>query len=85
MRAGGEAHAAIVACRLLDRQPEQINGRELRRQAGLPGLEDAGKVSAALAYLVDAGWLRPDFTGAGGSTGRRRQDYLVNPPLFEGK
>jgi hypothetical protein len=80
-----ERHAAIVARRLLDQRPEQINGRELRRQAGLPGLKDAGKVSAALEYLVDAGWLRPDFTRAGGSTGRRRQDYLVNPLLFQGR
>ncbi|HRJ61301.1 MAG TPA: DUF3987 domain-containing protein [Azospirillaceae bacterium] len=80
-----ERHAAIVARRLLDQRPEQINGREFRRQAGLPGLKDAGKVGAALEHLVDAGWLRPDFSRAGGSTGRRRQDYLVNPLLFEGK
>lgn len=80
-----ERHASIVARWLLDQRSMQINARELRRQARLPGLREPAKVNAALDHLADAGWLRPDFSRAGGSTGRRRQDYLVNPLLFAGR
>ena len=47
----------------------------------LPGLREAEKVRLALDTLVEADWLMPDPTRAGGAAGRRRVDYAVNPRL----
>jgi Protein of unknown function (DUF3987) len=59
-----------------------VNARELQR-AKLPGLRTADAVGAALDHLVDAAWLSPMSRRAGGSPGRQRLDYLVNPALWK--
>jgi hypothetical protein len=61
--------------------PEMINAREVRRHARIPGLRVAENVEFATKGLVEADWLRPNPTRAGGSQGRRRADFLVNPKL----
>jgi hypothetical protein len=77
-----DRHAATVARWILRERPTLLNARELRRRARLPGLRDADKVKLALGVLVDAVWIFPVPDRAGG-TGRRREDYAVNPRVYE--
>lgn len=73
--------AAIVARWILSERPQVVNARDLRRKARLPGLREAAKVQLALATLVEADWLRPSFPS--GEKGRPREDYEINPKLWE--
>ena len=61
----------------------RINAYETRRNALLPGLRYADPMKAALRVLVEAGWLRPNPTRDGNTSGRQRADYLVNPRIRE--
>jgi len=79
----GDRLAAIVASWILRERPPLLNARDLRRKARLPGLREAEKVKLALNVLMEAEWIRPAFDRAGDSTGRRREDYEVNPRLYE--
>jgi phage/plasmid primase-like uncharacterized protein len=80
----GDQLAAVVARWILRERPSVLNARELRRKARLPGLREAEKVRLALGVLVEADWLRSAFERAGGGIGRQREDYLVNPKVYEG-
>lgn len=60
-----------------------INTRELQRHTRLPGLRDATDITAAVDALVEAGWLREGGTRKGGSAGRPKADYAVNPAICE--
>ena len=80
----GDRIAATVARWILRERPAVLNARDLRRKARLPGLREAEKVKLALNVLVEADWLRPAFGRAGDSTGRQREDYQINPRLYEG-
>ena len=75
--------AATVARWILRERPTVVNARALRRTARLPGLREAEKVKVALNALVEADWLRPIFNRSGDNAGRPREDYQVNPRLFE--
>jgi hypothetical protein len=46
-------------------------------------LRDAPAMDQACAVLVEAGLIRPKFTRAGSTTGRKARNYDVNPVLFE--
>jgi hypothetical protein len=77
-----ERLAATLARWLASRRPlpAVINAREVRRLK-LPGLREAEKVMVAIKGLIDADWLMPAPTRAGGSSGRQRADFAVNPRL----
>ena len=60
--------------------PETVNARNIQR-AKLPGLREAVKVATATNNLIDADWLRPIPNRAGGTPGRQRADFAVNPRL----
>lgn len=75
--------AATLARWILRERPTVVNARALRRKARLPGLREAEKVKVALNALVEADWLRPVFSRSGDNAGRPREDYQVNPRLFE--
>jgi hypothetical protein len=62
-------------------RPETLNARTLRRMAEGPGMPDAERMGAALAELVELGWLRPDPAREGGHTGRNRGDWAVHPAV----
>ena len=79
----GDRIAATVAGWILREKPAVLNARDLRRKARLPGLREAEKVKLALNVLVEADWLRPVFGRAGDRTGRQREDYQINPRLYE--
>jgi Protein of unknown function (DUF3987) len=57
-----------------------VNARDLLRKK-LPKLRDAASVYAALELLVEGGLLIPVPTRAGGTQGRMKKDYRVNPKL----
>jgi hypothetical protein len=73
--------AATLARWVLKTKPTIINAKKLRREARLPGLKEADKVKLALDGLEDADWLRPAPTRQGGTPGRARADYAVNPKI----
>jgi hypothetical protein len=77
--------AATLARWILKERPKLVNARDLRRKARLPGLRDAAKVRLALGALVEADWLRPAFERSGDHGGRQREDYEVNPKLWEAR
>lgn len=81
----GDRLAAVLARWILKERPEVVNGRDIRRKARLPGLKEPEKVKLALAVLTEADWLKPAFQRAGENVGRLREDYAVNPKLWEAR
>lgn len=72
--------AREVAMWLVKHRPEQINARELRRQAGFTGPREAKRLDAAIEVLVEARWLvAPPKEG----TGRPRKDFQVDERVYE--
>jgi hypothetical protein len=90
LRVAGEAalperdrDAAVLARAILQKRPEVINARELRREWRLSGLREPARVDAAIAALVEARWLAP-VPVPGHDPGRRRKDFRVDPRVFRG-
>ena len=74
-----ERNATIIARWLLAKGDDRLNARDLRRTAGLPGLQEPQAVDAAIAILVDANWLKPSATDHG--PGRKAKNFDVNPAI----
>jgi hypothetical protein len=72
----------ILARWILKNKPAKINARDLRRNQRLPGLREHKKVHETLAALVEAGWLKEAPTRQGGTPGRAREDYLIDPRVY---
>src|SRR5262249_7136640 len=79
----GDRPAATGARWIVEKRPTLINARDIRRKARLPGLSKADQVSAALSVLVEADWIFRAPSSGGISGGRPREDYVVNPRVFE--
>lgn len=82
-----ERHAAILAKYIRKQGLRSINKRTLKQsphKSRLPGLREAQAMDAAIAFLVDAGWLLPNPSREGDNPGRERADFLVNPAVLEG-
>ena len=77
-----ERHAAAIIKRILRDGLTQVNGREIRRKWGLPGLRTADAVSTALKICEEAKCLRECRSREGSNPGRQRSDYEVNPNLI---
>ena len=76
-----EQHAATIARWIERKRPLTVNVRELQRMPGLPGLDKAEAIRAALDYLTEAGWLRPTYTRHGATHGRKARNYEINPAI----
>ena len=74
-----DRHAAVLARAILGRRAERINARQVRREWRLSGLREAPTVAAAIGALEEAGWLTPAGGREGGTTGRQRSDFVVDP------
>ncbi|MBL6945878.1 MAG: DUF3987 domain-containing protein [Rhodospirillales bacterium] len=74
---------SILARAILDRRPDTINVREIYKLWGISGLTDAASVQLAVSGLTKATWLRTALSGHNLSGGRPRQEYAVNPRLFQ--
>jgi hypothetical protein len=79
-----DRHAAVLGRAIQSRRALVINAREVRRDWRLPGLREAGSVAAAIGALEEAGWLKPVGGRDGGSAGRQRGDYAVDPRVHGG-
>lgn len=78
-----EKQAAILARHIYKNRLPRLNVREIYREAKLPGLKKPDHVRAAVGVLAEAHWLFDDHHREGDSQGRKREDYLVNPRLWE--
>ncbi|HEX2526874.1 MAG TPA: DUF3987 domain-containing protein [Geminicoccus sp.] len=63
-------------------RPETVNARALRR-AGILSQKIPARYEAALAELVEAGWIRFAPGRQGENKGRAAKDYAVNPVVRE--
>lgn len=82
-----ERNAATLARYIRKAGLRQINKRDLKRtphKSKLPCLRDKDSMDGAVEYLVDAGWLHDSASREGGTIGRRREDYTVNPAVHGG-
>ena len=64
-------------------RPTVLNARVLRRMANGPGIPTAARIDAALAELAELAWTRPAPARQGGSLGRQRGDWAINPAVLE--
>ncbi len=76
-----DRNAAALAKWLQRTKPDKINLRDLQRGGGIPALKDRDALKGAVDVLVEAGWLKPAPSRAGGTQGRQRVDYEVNPVI----
>ncbi|WP_426262991.1 DUF3987 domain-containing protein [Sphingomonas sp. PWP1-2] len=76
-----ERNAAALARYILKTSAQRINARDIRRTSGIATLKQAQDVDAATEALAEAGWLRPLQEREGGTPGKPRKDYLVNPAV----
>jgi hypothetical protein len=76
-----EHPAAGVARRIIKGKLTVVNAREIRRAWRIPGLATSTKINDALEVLLDADILRPAPSRQGGTPGRNRSDFEVNPRM----
>lgn len=81
-RPAGFRKAAVLARHIAQTRLQRLNVRELYR-GRLPGLADVHSARQAVEILADAQWLFDDRQRDGGNPGRQREDYRVNPRLWE--
>jgi hypothetical protein len=77
-----ERNATLLARQILKRRPPKISPREVQREWKVPGLNDADTIHAACAYLVEAMWLEHTPSRKGGTHGREKNEFLVNPKAW---
>jgi len=71
-----------VAKWILREKPNKINASEFKRMAGSP-LRSTKRLTEVLKNLVEMYWLEKTGTREGSSYGRKKDDYTVNPKLYE--
>ncbi|MCA1653677.1 MAG: DUF3987 domain-containing protein [Sphingomicrobium sp.] len=80
-----ERHAATLARLIVKHKLKKVNARDLKRtpfKQHLPGMREAEPLNEALAFLVEADWLKVAGTRAGEAAGRQSSDYIVNPAVI---
>jgi hypothetical protein len=61
--------------------PEVLNERDLRRRTSALEAKDPKRYEAALKELAEVGWVRSAPARAGGTDGRQKKNWAVNPKL----
>jgi hypothetical protein len=79
-----DRNAATLARWIRETRPKEVHVRHLQREVRLPGLKVADDIHGAAQVLIEADWLRPP-AGSGGTEGRPRAAYAVNPRLWGGR
>jgi hypothetical protein len=77
-----DRNAATLARWIRRERANEVHVRHLQREVRLPGLNNADAIHGAAAVLVEAGWLAAPSPG-GGTSGRPRAAYTVNPRVLE--
>ena len=78
--------ARLIASWIVDQRKESLNKSEVRREAGIKGLNSrtpAEIVDNAMATLVSMNWVIPAGEETKRRRGRPRADYIVNPRVWE--
>lgn len=79
-----ERNAATLGRLILKNKLMKVNARDLKRapyKQHLPAMREAEPLNEALAFLVEADWLKPVGARAGETPGRQSSDYAVNPDV----
>ena len=79
-----ERNAATLGRLILKNKLVKVNARDLKRapyKQHLPAMREAEPLNEALAFLVDADWLKPVGARAGETPGRQSSDYAINPAV----
>lgn len=82
-----ERNAAVLARYIRRKCMVRVNARDLKQsphKQHLPGMREAAPLDDALAHLEEAGVLREMPSREGGTAGRSKRDYLVNPAFIGG-
>ncbi len=82
-----ERNAATLGRLIVRHKLKRVNARELKRtpyKQHLPGMRQADPLNDALAFLVEADWLKSVGSRAGDSSGRQSSDFAVNPAVHGG-
>lgn len=79
----GSALAAGLCAEIIKRHPAIINAREVYMSWGINCLSRAEETVATLRNLEEAGWVRSMRCKATKQNGRPRQDFDVNPKLYQ--
>ena len=74
--------ARTLAKWILREEPDILNVRAFIRMKGSP-LRESPRLKAAIQFLCESDWLH--YTGGrdGNNAGRQRQEYAINPKVFE--
>ncbi|MCI5125635.1 MAG: hypothetical protein D3925_14460 [Candidatus Electrothrix sp. AR5] len=74
--------AITVAKWIIANKPKTINSSDFRRMRGSP-LRETKRIEEAFEELIELNWIK--FTGGrdGENGGRQKQDYEINPRLWE--
>ncbi len=80
-RPPAERDAVMLLKAIVKRRARTFNARAARRDWGLSGLRDAGRMTAALAVLADGDCIRARGE-SGPQGGRKPADYEANPWLW---
>jgi putative DNA primase/helicase len=82
-----ERNAATLARLILKQKLRRVNARLLKRspyKQHLPTMREAEPLNEALAFLMEADWLKSVGTRIGDMPGRQSLDFAVNPGVFGG-
>ena len=74
-----QRNAAQLAKLIVREAWDRISAREILRSGRLSKAEKAADVDAAIELLIEADWLRPAPSRSGGTIGRAKKEFLVNP------
>ncbi len=77
-----EKLAKVLAKWILNNKPEIINTRSIIREAKIRELKKAEKVHMAVQHLQSLDWLKGIETENGKASGRKREDFKINPNVY---
>lgn len=79
-----ERNAATLARLIIRQKLKRVNARDLKRtpyKQHLPSMREAEPLNDALAFLVEADWLKATGARSGDTPGRQSTDFIVNPAI----
>ncbi|MBB4153256.1 hypothetical protein GGQ80_001144 [Sphingomonas jinjuensis] len=79
-----DRNAAVLARYIVKQGKQEVNGRDVYKSYGLPTLKTPEAANDAVKVLVEADWLQEAPSRQGGSAGRTKRDFKVNPLVHRG-
>ncbi|MEQ8318903.1 MAG: hypothetical protein RH946_01465 [Rhodospirillales bacterium] len=75
--------AAAIANWVLLKRPSKLYTRELMRGSILTGQSNSSRIQRAVSVLENASWACANSVHDASKIGRKRNDYLLNPRVYE--